>query len=357
MAATRETVRLSNELRIIISSLANRATRELVRAWVRAWDEIEAEFRKAIEDLLELGDGEWPSRAQVLRASRAERALDIALEKLAGLSDMTGVLVVREAAEAVTEAAAAQPRIIASQLPSEPGTTRAGMAARFDRVDADTLDAIVERTTERIHSTRRPLAPAAVEAMQRELIRGVTVGDNPRAAAASMLRRVQGAFDGGLTRAMTIARTEILDAHRSGGGAAHLGNEDVLVGWQWVCAGDKRTCPACFSKHGEIHSLYETGPDDHQQGRCARLPVTKPWHKLGFDRSEPPSVVRSGRDLFADLSKADQLAVMGPVRLHALQTGAIGWDELAVQRFTPGWRPSWVPRPVKQVRRRILHSV
>lgn len=353
MAATLQTIKLNNELSIVITDMTNHATRELVKAWVRAWDEISTEFTKAIDDLLEVGDGEWPSRAQVLRTNRAQHALDIATGRLEGLSDMTGVLVVKDAGEAAGTTADWQARIIASQMPPAAGT-RAELTARFDRVDGDVLDAMVERTTERITSYRRPMSREATEAMQREVIRGVTVGDNPRVAARAMLERVEGAFNGGLTRAMTIARTEIIDAHRSGAAAAHWANEDVLAGWQWICAMDKRTCPSCWSKHGNQYPLSETGPDDHQQGRCARMPVPKSWRELGFDIPEPPSAVPDAQKVFASMSKADQLAVMGPVRLHALNTGAVAWADLSVQRFTYGWRPSWAPRPVRQIRRQLL---
>lgn len=356
MAVTQQTIRLNNGLRLVITSLTDQATRDLVRAWVRAWDEISTEFTNAIDDLLEVGDGAWPTRGQVLRADRAQRALDIALDRLEGLSDMTGVLVVKNAGEAAGIAADWQARIIASQFPPS-STPRAELAASFARVDGDALDAIVERTTEQIESTRRPLGRNAAEAMQRELIRGVGVGENPRAAAAQMLRRVEGAFNGGLNRALVIARTEIIDAHRSGAAAAHWANTDVVAGWQWICALDARTCPSCWSRHGSRHPVEETGPDDHQQGRCSRMPVTKSWRDLGFDLPEPPSAVPDARRVFAGLSKADQLAIMGPVRLHALDTGAVAWDDLSVQRFTHGWRPSWAPRPVRQIRRQLLTPV
>jgi len=340
----------------VITSLTNQATRDLVKAWVRAWDEIESEFTAAVDQLLAVGAGEWPTRSQVLRASRAQHALDVALDRLEGLSDMAGVLVVKDAGEAVGAAADFQSRIIASQLPPGPGS-RADLAASFDRVNEDAIDAIVERTTEHIESTRRPLARTAQEAMQRELIRGVSVGTNPRVAARAMVRRVEGAFNGGLNRALVLARTEIVDAHRSGAAAAHWANADVLSGWQWICALDKRTCASCWSKHGNEYPLEMPGPDDHQQGRCARMPVTKPWSELGFDIPEPPSVVPDAQQTFARLSKADQLAVMGPVRLHALNTGAIGWDDLSMLRHTYGWRSSWAPRPVRQIRRQLLNPV
>ena len=43
--------------------------------------------------------------------------------------------------------------------------------------------------------------------MRRQLIRGVTVGDNPRDVAARLLQQLRGVFEGGIYRAEVIART------------------------------------------------------------------------------------------------------------------------------------------------------
>jgi len=356
MAISRQTLRLARDLRIVITGLADDATRKLVRAWGRAWDEVSAEFDAAIADLIAAGGGEWPTMSQVMRASRARKAMSIALRELRQLADMTGVLVVESGSKAVVEAARAQAGLIASQMPKSAGTF-AELRVRFDRVDQDVLGAIVERTTEQVNSLTRPLSDEATEAMLRALIRGVVVGENPRLAARQMLRRLEGAFNGGLTRALVIARTEILDAHRSGAGAGQFMNMDVLQGWTWNAQLDKRTCPSCWAQHGSMHPLSDPGPMDHQSGRCSRTPVTKSWRSLGFAVPEPPSAMRDAQAVFRSLSKAEQLGVMGPVRLQALDRGAIDWRDLSARRVNPGWRDSFVPASINTLRRKMVRSV
>jgi hypothetical protein len=49
VAITRHTLRLSRELRLVVTDLADQATRQLVAAWVKAWDELHS------------GDGSTPS--------------------------------------------------------------------------------------------------------------------------------------------------------------------------------------------------------------------------------------------------------------------------------------------------------
>jgi SPP1 gp7 family putative phage head morphogenesis protein len=356
MAIRRQTLRLSNELRIVVQEIADAATRTLVEAWVRAWTQIEREWADAIEDLVSTGDGNWPTRAQIDRASRAQRALRIATREVMGLAEMSGVTVMAAAEEAVGVAAEWQARLIASQMPRRAGNT-AELAVRFDRVSQDALGAIVERTTEKITAFTKPLPQVATEEMKRALVRGVAVGHNPRLAARQMLARAEGAFNGGLTRALTIARTEILDAHRSGAAAAQWANEDVLAGWVWTAQLDKRTCPSCWAQHGNLHQLDETGPNDHQQGRCARVPKAKSWRELGFDVDEPADLIPDARQVFDALPEADQLAVMGTVRAQALRSGSMSWEDLTMRRTTSGWRDSYVPTPVKLARRRLLRPV
>jgi hypothetical protein len=161
-----------------------------------------------------------------------------------------------------------------------------------------------------------------------------------------MVAQAQDGFAGGLTRAMTIARTEILDAHRAASLATDTANKGLLAGWQWVAQLGPRTCPSCWAQHGSIHPVDEAGPLDHQSGRCTRAPVTKSWRDLGFDIDEPPSAVPDARAVFASLPEADQLAVMGPKRLGMLRDGTASWDDLSVRRTTDGWRDSYHARSV-----------
>lgn len=340
MAITHDTLKLGDELRVLIRRKVNRTVRQLVLAWAKAWDEIEGEFKAAITELLAAeGDG-IVTLAQLARADRAQKALLHALEQLDGLTEFSGVLIVHTSGATVEAALDYQERLARSQLP--PGA--ASTAITWNRISRDAIDAMVERITQRIHSTLLPLGPDAVNAMHRELLRAVVVGENPRQAAAEMLRRVEGRFNGGLTRALTIARTEILDAYRSGAAASHFANADVLQGWVWLAQLDSRTCPSCWAMHGSQHEVTDLGPNDHQNGRCARMPVTKSWRDLGFDLDEPASVVPDAQDAFWAMSRADQLAVMGPTRLAALESGA-DWRLLSEIRSTPGWRDSHVTAP------------
>lgn len=352
MSINDETLRLARKLRIRVDGEVNQAVRELVRAWARAWDEIHAAWADAAMDLAAASrDGAWPDPWTVARSERAAAALLAANEQIASLAEFAGVTVTDAVGRVVEFTPEAQAQILASQLPPEAGT-RAALVGRFDRVDPGSLGWIVERSTEQIASSTRMLSVAAQDQMRRALVRGVAVGDNPRVAARRMVRAVEGQFNGGLTRALTIARTEILDAHRSGAAAAHFANADVLTGWVWLAQLDRRTCPSCLAMHGTEHNLEETGPNDHQNGRCARMPKVKPWADLGFDIPEPADVTPDAQAWFGALGRDEQLQIMGPSRLAALDAGT-PWHDLAQRRTSSGWRDSWVPTPARDLLARV----
>lgn len=349
MAITHETLRLVEQMRRAVGSIVDGVTRALVSAWVSAWDQLAIEVAAGIADLLQTGDGRWPTRRQVEQTARAMSALEVvaaALGRLAALTRSQTIIAAQEAARIALEG---QGELISSQLPY--GSTQA-LATRYRQQQPDTIDAIVRRTAEQINAVHWPLADEATAAMKRELVRGVVVGDNPRTAAARMLRNLEGEFNGGLTRALNLARTEILDSHRQ---AAEVGQEvhgDVLDGWIWHAElNGTRTCPSCWAKHGTVHPLSEQGPIDHQQGRCSRTPKTKSWADLGFDIPEPADVTPDARAVFDALPAAERVAIMGRRRLDLLDSGEIAWEDLPQLRTTPDWRDSYGVRPVKDLER------
>lgn len=343
MAITDETLRQILALRLTIDGTVDAATGRLIASWAQAWQELLPVWQVAVDELtLAAAAGRWPSRRTVLKAEKTRQALAVTLDALKDLSATSGVTITGALPDLIRETLDGHSRIVGSQLPD-------GIDPRLDRPNQATLDAIVRRASGDIVSLTRPLSTQANLAMRASLIRGVAVGSNPRKVAADMLSRVEGDFNGGRNRALVIARTELLDAHRTAGLVTDRANAATLGGWEWVSALDRRTCPACWGMHGTRHELTEPGPLDHQQGRCARVPVTKSWRDLGFDIPEPPSLLPDARTRFGQLSRDDQLAVMGPKRLAALDSGKLSWDDLAVRRSTAGWRDSFVPAPVSSL--------
>jgi SPP1 gp7 family putative phage head morphogenesis protein len=351
MAIRSETLRLLRRLRAAVGREADDTVRTLAKAWALAWDELSGAWREAAADLAAQAarDGRWPSPWQVARVERLADAMNASTRALSVLAVEARLTIAPAVLSAVTATGRDTPHILASQLPK----VHAGPAAdRFaGRVAPTVLDAIVQRVTGRVTALTRPLSADSRDVMQRALIRGVAIGDNPRTVAAQMVARVQGAFNGGLARAVTISRTEILDAHRSAASAVHGANADVMSGWVWLASVSRRSCSACIAMHGTSHPVDQPGPLGHPNCRCSRAPKVKPWRDLGIDLDEPADLIPDARTAFAALAPADQLRIMGPARLAMLRNGDIGWADLARLRDNPGWRQSYEPTPIADLRR------
>jgi SPP1 gp7 family putative phage head morphogenesis protein len=107
------------------------------------------------------------------------------------------------------------------------------------------------------------LSADAVSVVRASLINGVVSGQGVREIARGMRE----ALGGNLRRAQVLARTEVLRAYRETSRQTYSANRDVLNGWRWHSALDRRTCAICYAMHGTLHGFNET-LNDHPQGRC-----------------------------------------------------------------------------------------
>lgn len=347
MSITQETVNAAKRMRQGIRRMTDEQMVELVGAWVGAWDSIKEDFEEALAELDDLA-GKTITRAQMARNQRLASALIQAEEVLTELFDLTQSVVARDLLTVLQDTAEGQLALMNSQLPSvTPGYAEVSVTLNAPAPDA--LNAIVKRTTETVHSQTRPLAPWVAAKMKEELVRGIVLGDNPRTTARLILKGAEDQFNGGLSRALNIARTEMLDAHRQGARVSDAANVEVLTGWLWMCTLDTRTCPSCLSNHGREFPIEEFGPIDHQMGRCARVPKTKSWKELGFQIEEPESKFPDSREWYDNLTEDSQKALMGPTRQRLLQEGKISWEDLSQLRKSSNWRDSLGVTPVKDL--------
>lgn len=360
MAIDERALKLQAELDAQLGETVDQQSTLLIAAWAAAWAEVAADLRDAVLDLL-VGAAETGrvTRAAMLRSVRLRGVLSEINTQLTRLTTEAGVTITSDLEQVVADAADAQLAIARAQLPDDDqlGELEDGLpddlAELFDRgVSTRTqrvLDDIVRRTTEDITSRLRPVDTETAAAVRAELVRGIAVGENPRRTAARMVERTEKRFNGGLNRALNIARTEMLDAHRAAAEAEQAGDSDVLAGWTWLCHLDTRTCPSCLVRHGELHELDEPGPEDHPQGRCARMPKTKSWRDLGIDLDEPEDKVQDARAWFDALTEAEQRKILGPTRYRLLMAGDITWADLSQRRENAGWRASYQVTPVRDL--------
>lgn len=343
MAVTERTLWLLAELREQVGGDTDNVVRDLTRAWVTAWDEVSAAWVAAIAEIIAeyVATGVWPPPWKFARLARLHATAVRTQQTLTGLTNTTVATAAAGVDQVIAATVAAEPAIMASQLPAQ--LAAAAMKNYAANVVPSALEAIALRARQQITVTTWPLSQEATEAVRRSLIRGVATGANPQDAARDMLKRVQGDFNGGLARALNVARTEMLDAYRDASAHVHDANKDVLDGWTWIATLDPRTCSSCWGMHGTHHPLTQPGPWDHQSGRCARMPKLKSWVELGIDVPEDENLTPNAQQRFDDLPEATRRAIVGPTRLAMLNTGKITLADLPIRKDNPGWRPSYVP--------------
>jgi len=340
MAITQATIAQLQAMRITLGQQVDAQTRDMTTAWGNAWAELVTEWQKAVDDLLEAAEHGWPTRTKVLRAERVSRALKATLEAVQDLTRKDGVRITANLPSMLQQVDYWQQIVSASQLPNS-------YDLQWTRVDRRQLEKIVSRTAGRIVSLNRPIPKWVDQQIKAVLVRGVAIGDNPETAARQIMARTQGRFDGGLTRAKTIARTEMLDAHRAAATAARTENADVISGWIWQCDLSVRTCPACLSMDGSRHPASDPGPDGHQNCRCVGIPTPLSWRELGIDLDEPADTRLSAHDWYDQQPTSVQQQILGKARWQQLNSGQLSWDDMAVRRHNPGWRDSVQVRPLQ----------
>lgn len=320
----------------------------LIAAWSDAWEQLEPEFEHAITEILTpraAGDRLRPST--MARSRRLAQALEQARDRVTSILTDHGARVEDQLPGMLDAALAGHHAMVAAQLPPA-GTP--GLTIAFDQVSRDALDWIVTRTLDRVHALSIPL-PAEVEvALRRALVRGVAVGDNPVTVARDLIAHTGTAFNGGLPRAVTIARTEMLDATRAAEQAWEETNPGVMAGWAWVAALDSKCCAACLAMHGTEHPPEESGPDGHPRCRCARVPRTRSWEDLGIRglRDTRP-VIQTGEEWLGDQDDTTVTQILGPTRADLWRTGRADLSDMVTVRDNPDWRRSHTLTPIRDL--------
>lgn len=310
-------------MQTVLDSHLDEHARALTAAWAAGWEDVKARLEAALLDTT-------PDRR-----ARIAAAVDA---MAATLADLTG--------ETKTRILGSLDDVVALGVQGEAvmASTSLGYRVQVARADPAQVRAIIDRTTGQITATTDSIGPDAEAAIRRRLVSGVALGDHPNDVAASAVRDVDGHFNGGLTRALNISRTEMADAMRAGQKATDLANPGIITGWVWTAHLDSRTCQACVGKHGTVYPPDEDGPNDHHSGRCARVPMTVSWAALGIVGVPEPDLGAVDADAWVDgLDDSALASLLGRRGADAYRAGEFPRDRWAETRSNPGWRDSIAP--------------
>ena len=265
--------------------------------------------------------GETVNRGWLERANRL-RLIELQVERI--IRDTSaGIAPTIEAAQihAAILANDATREMIQLQLPE----VRAGVEATFVRVPREAITHMIGTFQQGspLRVLLDALGPEAAAHVRETLVEGMALGYNPRKIA----RQIRDDVDDNRTRALAIARTEVMRSYRQASMANYEANADVVAQWVWHAKLDKRTCAFCWSMHGTIHKLGDPMAS-HVNCRCSPIPKTKTYRELGIDIDEPDRTVEPGVIAFKRIPHAEKLAILGPSKLRAYQAGAITLEDV-----------------------------
>jgi SPP1 gp7 family putative phage head morphogenesis protein len=191
----------------------------------------------------------------------------------------------------------------------------------------------------------------ATKVASQALIRGVTLGYNPRDIA----RDVQDALQVSRYRALTMARTEMLRSYRTSQLENFRANSDVVGQWRWTCDLSPRTCAACIAMDGSMHDLSEE-MESHPNCRCTTVPVTNSWDSIlgplgidtsGIEDSNPVDSMQSGGDWFGAQSEKVQRSILGNAKYAAWSNGDFELSDIVGYSHDKDWGTSIYEKPLK----------
>jgi SPP1 gp7 family putative phage head morphogenesis protein len=196
-----------------------------------------------------------------------------------------------------------------------------------------------------IESFRTETGASAAQYARDVLLNGLARGRNLAGVAAELEQGIRGMTR---SRALTIARTETMRAHREGHFQSYRANAKVVEGWVWRAAvgnADPPPCAACFAMHGTEHSLDER-METHPNCRCRMIPKRAPFR--GIEPTGPATRIRSGEDVFAELPARLQARILGPGKFRAYRDGNLRFDALGAYRSGP-WGRTLGVRPMRSL--------
>lgn len=320
-----DAVDIDLEMQRVLDTHLDEHTRLITALWVQAWRDAKVELEAALA-------ADKPTERIQAALTKIEGRLERAAQDAAGVIDDSTASVTRLGVEG-------QALMITAQLP-----------VTVARADEEQINAIIERVSGSILASSEDITPAVMDVIRRRLTGGIALGDNPRETARRIVKDTGRDFNGGLPRALNIARTEMLTAMRAAQWATDQANVTVLRGWMWLAHLDSKTCRSCVGMHGTEHPVEEEGPEDHHSGRCARMPLTKTWAELGITGvPDTPIDIPDAADWFDGLDEGTQRSMLTGRGYEAWKRGEYPMDQWATTKTNDGWRDSVVPsKPPKE---------
>lgn len=322
-----ELQRRAAEFRRDLLSLERGAASDMVRAYGASWQRVEQHVTRLWQEVSALREaGETVPPVRLMQLDRYLRLQDEITAELRRFAAHAEESVTATQLAAVNMAQEHSPRLI-SAVASDAEIANLQQFVDFAHAPRGAIEAMVGYARGNTPLGRLLDAiPGQVESSVRDtLIAGLSLGQSPRETA----RQVRRAFGTGLARALTISRTETLRAYREATRLEYAANDDLLDGWEWSAACDRRCCVTCWALHGRVFKLQRQMPN-HVNCRCSMIPALKKAYAGGYEPTP-------GAVLFQRADPVIQRAVLGPQAFAEYQAGRVGIEDFVTWRRSREW--------------------
>lgn len=332
---------IARQFRRDLLAQESHAARRMIDAYGSAWQRLQGDIN-ALNERMRAARlaGETVNTGWLYRRGRIESLLEQVAVEIARFAGSAEGIITTEQARLVGQAQQHMRQMVLAGFGEGPG-----VVAGFNVVPTRALESLVGFLGDGspLKSLLNELGPDAAKAVEAALIEGLASGQGAQAIA----RQMRGALGGNLTRALTIARTETIRAYRESTWESLQANANVLEGWVWLSAANRRTCAACWAMHGTVHKLSEK-MESHPNCRCSMMPKTKTWSALGYPGvTDTVQDVELGNILFDALSSKDRLFILGPAKYRAYEAGEIDLQDLLGRQRSRRWGVTRYERSLK----------
>lgn len=350
---------LSEEYQLRLLRHERKAASEMAKAYHSAWLRI----RKKLDELEEerqrlLSAGEDIPMVWFYNNERYQKLLKQVSDELQKFASYAEDKTLEQQAQAVRQGLSDAEELALLAL----GEVPAGINIKWFSLNRRAVETMVgmNQPGSPLHMLFSAFGAEGLSLAKTALEDALILGQGPRDVA----RALRDALGVSLTRALTIARTEMLRAYRTANLASYRENRHIVKGWKWMATLDGRTCASCFAMHGKVFDIDEKFVS-HPSCRCTSVAVTPTWEEIGnrygLDLSELDQrdvetmeslmakgyteeqanqyLMRNltGEQAFGMLDEKTQQEILGKAKFLAWKDGAFEFADLSVMTHSPIW--------------------
>ena len=338
-------LQLAQQFRTQLLQRERRAATAMVRYYGQSWQRLQKDVMQLRVDAEGLrAMGEEPDAETLWRLERMQAIKAQTEQELARFAKFADDSITSGQREAIVAGERNAHELLLASFPRD-----ANVQISFATMPREAVEALVGFLGD--GSPLKALLDAAVgdaaEGFAQTMITGLTAGWNPRKLA----QELRAEYGMGLTRSLTIARTEQLRAYRTANDEIFKRSE-VVAEKERVGTLDSRSCLACVMLDGTRYPVDEP-MDDHPRGLCVFVPITKSWAEMGIDAPEPDFSRELAQDWFQRQDEATQQQMMsssiGKDAYAAWKAGQFTLADIPKLRKNSVWGNAWSPKGLAEL--------